>query len=500
MKSASFVCFSLLAFTTLEVPAGQRAAASLDDVMNDVMNEALRSWEVPGAALGIVKDGRITMKGFGVRELGKKELVTTNTIFPIASCTKSFTSLALAMLVDDGKLSWDDPVNKHVDFFQLFDPLANANVTLRDLVSHRTGVGPHELLWYRAPWGLEERIRKIGKVKPARSFREGLEYQSILFGTAGYAAGKAAGTSWEDLVRRRVVEPLGMKHTSFTTKPAIAAPNHASPHKKNGEKIAVIPWYPIAEPDPAGSINSNVRDLIAFIQLQLGDGNWRGKRLVSAENLHETQSPQIVVPLKGYTRVMNPATHQLSYGMGWVVQDYRGRHLLMHGGAIDGFRAHFTLVPEAGLGFVLLNNLHDTHMNLAVSNTLVDHFLGLPYKDWNAFYLDIDRRLDEAGKEDRKHFWDKRRKDTKPSLPLAAYTGTYVEPAYGKARLTLEDGKLVWHWSTFHWPLKHYELDKFVASGDGLFDVFEFRLGHDGSISRVRALGQEFRRVGQNEK
>jgi CubicO group peptidase (beta-lactamase class C family) len=493
MRSAFVVSLALLALAPIEGPTGQRAGTGIDDLVK----EALRSWQVPGVALGIVKDGKIFVKGFGVRELGKKAEVTPNTIFPIASCTKSFTTLAMAMLVDEGKLSWDDPVRKHVDFFRLFDPLADANVTLRDLVSHRTGVGRHELLWYRAPWGIEERIRKIGKVRPDRSFRSGLEYQSILFGTAGYAAGKAAGTSWEDLIRQRIVAPLGMKHTSFTTQPAIQAPDHASPHKKTGEKIEVMPWYAIAEPDPAGSINSNVRDLIAFIQFQMGNGSWRGKRLVSAENLHETHAPQIVVPLKGYTRIMNPATFQLSYGMGWVVQDYRGKHLLMHGGSIDGFRAHFTLVPEAGLGFVLLNNLHDTHMNLALSNTLVDYFFGLPYKDWNAFFLDIDRRGEEAAKEDRRRFWEKRRKDTKPSLPLTAYTGTYVEPAYGKAKVTLEDGKLVCHWSSFHWRLEHYQLDQFIASGDGLFDVFEFQPGVDGTVRTVRALGQEFRRAGQ---
>jgi CubicO group peptidase (beta-lactamase class C family) len=489
---AASVCAFLLVLAAYPTASGQAGGTSLDDVMN----EALRSWNVPGAALGVINDGKlIYLKGFGVRELGKQEKVTPDTIFPIASCTKSFTTLALAMLVDDGKMTWDDPVRAHIDFFRLADPLADANVTLRDLVAHRTGVGRHELLWYWAPWGLEERIRKIARVKPERSFRSGLEYQSILFGTAGYAAGKAAGSSWEELVRRRILVPLGMRHTSFTTPPALNAKDHASPHKKKSEKIEAIPWYDIREPDPAGSINSNVRDLSRFIQFQLGDGHWAGKRLVSAENLHETHSPQIIVPLKGYARIVNPATHQLSYGMGWVVQDYRGRHLLMHGGSIDGFRAHFTLVPDAGLGFVLLNNLHDTQMNLAVSNTLVDFFLGLPYKDWNAFYQEIDRRLEESKQAQTKRFWAEQKKNTKPSLPLTAYTGTYEEAAYGKAKVALEDASLVWHWSRFRWRLKHYHFNTFIAEGEGLFDAFQFQLGTDGEVCGARALGQEFGRV-----
>jgi CubicO group peptidase (beta-lactamase class C family) len=490
--------FAALAFALVEIecPAGPRAGTPLDQLMT----EALRGWEVPGVAIGIVHNGHVVIKGFGVRELGKKDPVTPDTVFPVASCTKSFTTTVMAMLVDDGKLGWDDPVRKHVDFFRLFDPLADANVTLRDLVAHRTGVGRHELLWYRAPWGLEERIRKISKVRPARSFRSGLEYQSILFGTAGYAAGKAAGMSWEDLVRRRLLERLGMKHTTFTTQPAIDAPDHASPHQRSGEKTKVIPWYAISEPDPAGSINSNVRDLVKFIQFQLDGGVWRGQRLVSVENLHETHSPQVIVPLRGYARMMNPATFQLSYGMGWVVQDYRGKHLLMHGGSIGGFRAHFTLVPDAGLGFVLLNNLHDTQMNLAVSNMLVDSFLGLPYKDWNAYYLAIEHKQEAARKEALAKFWADQRKDTRPSLPLADYTGTYEEPAYGNATLKLEDGKLVWHWSTFHWQLEHYHLDTFLARGEGLFDTFVFQFGADGTVHAVHALGQHFRKAKRNEE
>jgi CubicO group peptidase (beta-lactamase class C family) len=472
--------------------AGQEPANHL----NEIMNDALRSWHVPGAALAIVKEGKlIYSKGFGIRELGKNDPVTDNTIFPVASCTKSFTTLAMGMLVDDGKLAWDDPVRKHIDFFHLADPLADANVTLRDLVSHRTGVGRHELLWYRAPWGFEERLRKIGKVKPEHSFRSGLEYQSILFGAAGYAAGKASGTTWEELVRRRILVPLGMKDTSFTTPPALKAADHASPHMKKNDKIEVIPWYAITEPDPAGSINSNARDLSRFLRFQLGDGRWRGKRLISAGSLHEPQSPQVIVPLKGYARIMNPATFQLSYGMGWVIQDYRGQHLLMHGGAINGFRIHFTLVPEANLGFVLLNNLHETQMNLAVSNMLVDWFLGLPYKDWNAYFLEIERQGEDARQAEMAKFWAKRRKDTKPSLPLSAYTGTYTEPAYGQARVTLEGDTLVWHWSTFHWRLKHYHYDQFVAEGDGLFDLFMFQVGPDGEVKLARALRQTFRRL-----
>src|SRR5262249_44158662 len=161
----------------------------------------IRSWEVPGVALAIVRDGRVAyLKGFGLRDADRKERMTADTTFPLASCTKAFTTTAMAMLVDEGKMDWDDPVRKHVSFFRLADPLADANVTLRDLVTHRTGVGPHELLWYRAPWMPEEMIRRIGRVKPSRSFRSAFQYQSIMFTAAGHAVGTASGSTWADFI------------------------------------------------------------------------------------------------------------------------------------------------------------------------------------------------------------------------------------------------------------------------------------------------------------
>jgi len=462
------------------------------DAIDQLMKEALARWKVPGAALGIVKDGKVVfLKGFGVRELGKENPITPDTVFPIASCTKSFTSLAMAILVDEGKMTWDDPVRKHVDFFRLADPLADAQVTLRDLVAHRTGVDGHHLLWYRAPWNLQERIRKVSKLELSKSFRSAFQYQSILFGTAGYAVGKASGTSWEDFVRKHILAPLDMKATTLTTA-AVKSQEHSSPHKKNKQgKIEVIPWYEITEPDPAGSINASARDLLKFLRFQLGDG----RPLVKAVNLAETHAPQIVIRREGFARIMNPDTFQISYAMGWIVQDYRGNLLLLHGGAIDGFRAHFTLVPEAKLGIVLLNNLDNTQMNIAVSNTLIDFILDLQPKDWNAYYLKIQQEEEALQKAGRKAFHEKQHKGTKPSRPLEAYTGTYEDPAYGQARITLEKGTLVCHWSTFRLPLEHFHYDTFIANNDVFNNApFVFSLDFAGDVKSMRALERMFRR------
>jgi CubicO group peptidase (beta-lactamase class C family) len=456
----------------------------------------MKQWRVPGLALAIVHDGRVVyLKGHGVRELGRPEPVTPETVFPTASCTKPFTSLAVGMLVSDGKMTWDDPVQKHVPFFHLSDRLADANVTLRDLLAHRTGVGSHDFLWYKAPWNLAERIRKIGKVELEDSFRSRFHYQAIMFGAAGYAAGTAAGSDWSTVVRQRVFEPLEMKDSS-TAFPKVAA-QLASPHRQDtAGKITPVNRYPLDEPDPAGSLHSSARDLIKFLRFQLAGGVWQSQRLIRRDILAETHTPQMVIRREGFAEIMNPGTVQISYGLGWIIQDYHGRLLLQHGGAIDGFRAHLTMVPEAKLGIVLLSNLDRGFMNLALSNTLVDQTLGLPYRDWNAYYLAIQAKEQAVEKERAQKLRDIRKKDTRPSLDLKAYVGEYREAAYGTCAISLEDGRLVWSWGSWRCPLEHFESDVFLANADGLVDApAAFRVAKDGRVSSLSMLGRVFVRV-----
>jgi CubicO group peptidase (beta-lactamase class C family) len=480
----------------LGLPAAARAE-TVGREIRALMRDALKTWKVPGAAVAVVHRGKVIfLEGFGVRELNTRNKVTPDTVFALASCTKAFTTTALAMLVDEGKLKWDDPVRKHVPFFRLADPLADANVTLRDLVSHRTGVGSHDLLWYRSKWSQEELIRRIGRVKPSHSFRSAYEYQSIMVMAAGYAVGKAAKGSWRDFVQRRILTPLGMKGVSFTTTEALKTPDHASPHRETrAGKVEVIPWYPQKSPDPAGSINASARDLSKWLLFHLGNGTFKGKRLVSAKNLTETHSPQTIMRLEGSARAYQPFTDQMSYGMGWVVQDYRGQLLVSHGGAIDGFRAHLTLVPHAQLGIALLNNLGKTQMNLAVSNSIVDLILGLEPRDWNSQLRKVFLKEKADREEARKHWRAKRRKGTRPSLPLAAYAGSYEDPAYGTARVVLKNGALAWEWSSFHGALEHFHYDTFTARHEFLEDPpVVFRLGADGAVTGMRFLNVDFKK------
>jgi CubicO group peptidase (beta-lactamase class C family) len=489
-------------------PANQNAGQAADApstfdpaAVDSLVHDALRAWQVPGVAVAIIRDDEVVyLKGHGVKELGKKDPVTPDTLFPIASCTKGFTTTAMAMLVDEGKMSWDDPVRKHVDYFHLADPLADANVTLRDLVTHRTGVRGHELLWYRSPWTQEEIIRKIGLVKLDRPFRSSFQYQTTMFTTAGHAVASAAKMPWAEFVQKRILDPLEMTATTLTTSDVEKTPDHATPHRRNPlgnpEPIA---WYRIDVPEPAGSVNSTARDLARWVRFQLGDGTWNGKRLVSAASFAEPHLPQNIIRMEGQPKAQNPETLQMSYGMGWVIQDYRGHLLIGHAGAIDGFRAHLALLPRDRLGIVLLNNLHETRMNQALSNSLIDLLLGLGKRDWNTFHLALLKQDMEAAQARFREREAKRHHGTKPSRELTAYVGTYEEPAYGTAEITLEEGTLVWKWSTFRCPLRHFHYDTFTIDNDLLHGAqAQFTLGPDGEIAALHVeapLGVEFKKA-----
>ena len=218
-------------------------------------------------------------------------------------------------------MDWDDPVRQHVKEFHLADSLADGDVRLRDLVSHRTGVAAHDLLWYRAPWSQDEMVRRVGLLPLSRPFRSTMQYQSVMFIAAGMATANAAGKSWSELVDERLIKPLAMKSASLTTLEALKHADHAMPHLKKPDGIEVIPWYELREPNAAGSINASARDLAAWLQLHLNEGMHGDIRLVSAANLNATHTPQIVLPMDDAQRDMHPYTQQMSYGMAWVIQD-----------------------------------------------------------------------------------------------------------------------------------------------------------------------------------
>lgn len=470
-----------------------------------VVREALDAWGVPGAAVAVVRgDEVVYLAGHGVREVGSPERVTPDTLFPIASCTKAFTTTAMAMLVDDGKMRWDDPVRMHVPYFRLHDPVADAAVTLRDLVTHRTGVRSHDLLWYRSPLPQEELIRRVEHLKLDRPFRTTFQYQSVMFTTAGHAVTSASGTPWGEFVEHRIFRPLEMKTATVTTAAAEKAADRATGHRRGADGRAVVmPWYRIETPDAAGSVCASVRDLAQWARFQLGDGTFAGQRLVSSQALAETHTPQVAMRLEGVARDMNPDTLQMSYGLGWLIYDYRGHLLWAHAGTIDGFRTYIALAPREKLAVVLVNNLDKSQMNLPLTNTLLDSLLELPRKDWNAHFRAVSRQQEQEQVKAAQVRLAERRRGTRSSRELAAYAGVYEEPAYGRVEVVVEKEALLWKWDRLTCPLEHFHFDTFVPQhellqpGEVQCEV-QFLLDAEGTVSRMSVtgpLGVEFRRV-----
>lgn len=468
--------------------------------VEQVVREALEFWEIPGAAVAVVRDDQVVAcTGCGVRDLRAGEPVTPRTLFAIASVTKAFTTCVLAMLVDEGRLGWDDPVRKHLEWFRLSDPLADANVTVRDLVTHRTGLSRHDMFWYKSPWTREEIVRKCGLVALTKPFRSTYQYNNNMFVAAGLVIQAVTGKPWEEVVRERIFAPLGMETANCTSTVAEQAPDHATPHRKRGSApMAPIPWLNFDSEGPGGTINASALEMASWLRFQLGNGLFAGQRLVSEENLLETRTPQMVIrPEPSEKPVLElTETTQQTYGMGWTIWDYRGHGLHSHGGAIDGFRSTLALAPRRNLGVVVLVNGAPTSAHAAIRNTLLDRLLGLEPLDWNALLKDpFEKTLsEEREKETRRAA--KRRTDTRPSRESAAYAGEYRNPAYGAARVEAAGEGLALSWSRFTLPLLHWHHDTFLLKDEdaGVDELVRFSLDSDGAVAGLEMLGQSFQR------
>lgn len=484
-----------LAAALLGLPAPAADPPAFDPAAADaVVRDALKAWAVPGVAVVIVRDGKVIhLKGYGTKRVGRDDPVTADTLFPLASCTKAFTTAAVAALVDDEKMGWDDPVRRHLPGFRLSDPAASELVTVRDLFSHRSGLGPHDLLWYRADWGLEETVRRIPKLPLSAQFRGGYQYSSVPVLAGAAAAVNRYGGSWEKLVREKVCTPLGMTDVAFTSAQAARFADRAAGHRRTAGQVEPMPEYVMAEPNPTGSLFATARGLGPWLAFQLADGKWAGRPLVSATNLGETKQPHIPIRMDAGVKAVHPDTRQMSYGMGWVVYDHRGELVVAHGGVIDGFRVHVTLLPDRRTGFALLNNLHQTKMNLALGNALLDRLTGLPAKDWNAVIgkADADEgaaRAAARAKRDRE-----RKADAAATLPLDRYAGGYADDAYGDAEVKAAGGGLELRFSSFRVTLEHWQADTFrVVGGQFDDDLVEFAVPKE--VTAVRFRGIEFRR------
>lgn len=469
---------------------------------DDYVNKSIKDWEVPGVAIAVVKDDKIIFaKGYGVRELGKTDAVTPNTMFAIGSSSKAFTSAALAMLVDEGKVKWNDPVSKYLPSFQLFDPYVTREMMVRDLLSHRIGLERGDRLWYATDYSRDEVLRRIRYLKPSSSVRSRFGYQNIMYLAGGQIIPSVVGKSWDDFLKERIFTPLGMNSTNTSITPLKGMSDVASPHAKINEKVKPVAYRLIDNIGPAGSINSNVTDMAQWVRMQLNSGKYGDKQIVSAANIKEMQNPHTIIPLEGLYNSLYSEAHFLSYGMGWFLSDYRGRKMVEHGGAIDGMRASVAMIPEEKMGVIVLGNMNGSILPQLLANRIFDAFM-VPgkEKDWSADLLKVLKAAEAQGKAAQEKIIADRAKNTNPSLSVENYAGNYTDEMYGDVKVSFDNGKLKVKYGTyFNGTLEHWHYDVFRViwedemQGQGFIN---FKLNSQGKVDTMNIEGlSEFKRM-----
>jgi CubicO group peptidase (beta-lactamase class C family) len=476
-------------------------ACHAQDYVDTVVERARQEFDVPGIAVAIVKDGNVVLaKGYGVRKMGAPAPVTPQTLFRIASNTKAFTTAALAILVDESRIRWDDPVVQYLPAFQMYDPYVTREITIRDLLTHRSGLGlgAGDLMFFPpSDLSREEIVRRLRFIKPATSFRTTYAYDNLLYLVAGQIIPAVTGQSWDAFVKERIFTPLGMTNSFTSTDGLKNGQDVAIPHSKLSGTLEPLPQEDVDNNAPAGAIVSCVADLAKWMNLQLARGAIGNAKIFTPARSREMWSGQTILPISEPGKNDPPAfaATQASfhtYGLGWDLRDYRGKKLVSHGGALSGFLSRTALIPELKLGVVVLTN-QETNAQLAIANTVVDHYLGAPETDWVAAYSALDKKSHTEAAESFQQAAGKHHSDTHPSLPLSAYAGRYRDAWYGDVRIEEDHGKL--HLFFTHSPdlageLEHWQYDTFIArwkkrSLDA--DAYvTFTLKPDGSIDEMR--------------
>ena len=453
------------------------------------VTQAMKDWEVPGAAVGIIHNGKVILvEGFGYRDVEKKIPVTPETLFAIGSSSKAFTTFVMGTLVDEGKLEWNQPVKTYLPDFKMHDPYVTTHMTPRDLVIHNSGLPRHDLTWYGSGRTRKELYNALQYLEPSKGFRSEFQYQNLMYMTAGYLVGSITGSSWEKIVRQRIFVPLGMNRTNFCVQASQKSSDFALPYGEEEGKVKRIPFYSdLNNIGPAGSINSNINDMLLWVKLHLQDGKWGDKQIINTTTLRRIHTPQMVCggPLVALFGSFKEFSY-LTYGMGWFIHHYRGHTLIHHGGGIDGFTALVGFMPGTKSGFVVLTNKSGAFFTYAVVLHVLDRLLGAAPTPWSQrFKTLIDQIRGERQKQEQAE--DKfQKKDTKPTHPLNEYAGEYENPGYGPFFITCKDNTLHLEYNKLTSPLKHYHYNTFeIEKGQGKGLKLQFHIDEKGNIGSV---------------
>ena len=487
-----------LALVLIGSPATRPAAAVAPlDGFDAYVAKAVADWKVPGFAIAVVKDGKVVLsKGYGVREAGKPEAVDEHTLFAIGSTTKAMTAALIGMLVDERKLAWDDPVVKHLPWFQLKDPAVTRELTIRDLLTHRGGLGNADFLWYGRDTTPQQILERVRLLEPAYSLRSGFVYHNVMYAAAGRVIEAASARTWTDMIRTRIFEPLGMRDSAATLALVPKGANVASPHYTLRERVVVVENMPVDSVAAAGSVWSSVDDMSKWLQFLLDGGVADGKRLLSERTVAELFRPQTIAPMTQYPTTALVKPHWMTYGLGWFQQDYQGRAVDFHTGSIDGMVAIAGLIRDERLGVYALGNLDHAELRHALMYTVFDRYAGRSDRDWSADLQKLYGENAQRAEEAQKRMESQRVAGTAPSLPLAQYVATYSDPLRGDVEVTADGDALRirsgpglvgtlehWHFNTFR--------AKWKAEWRGAPFV-TFIIGQSGRVETLEMIGGRF--------
>ena len=358
--------------------------------LDTYIKKGMADWRIPGLAAAVVKNGQVVFAhGYGVRELGKDAPVDTHTLFAIGSTTKAMTAALVGMLVDEKKVDWDAPVTRYLPWFQLKDPSDTRHLMVRDLLTHRAGLGNADYLWYGQNSSTEEILKRVRLIDPAYPIRSSFIYQNIMYAAAGAVIEAASGKPWAEMMRTRIFEPLGMADTIPTADALGARNNVASPHDVVHGEVRVIENASVDPVAAAGAVWSSVADMSKWMAFLLDGGQAGGRRLLSQQTFAELFTPQTIAPFEMYptTRLTKP--HWMTYGLGWFQQDYRGQAVDFHTGSIDGMVAIHGLIRDERLGVYVLANLDHGEFRHAIMYSVFDRYAGRAGPDWSSEFLNL---------------------------------------------------------------------------------------------------------------
>jgi CubicO group peptidase (beta-lactamase class C family) len=435
------------------------------------MEKVLKDWNGPGIGVGIVVNDKLVFaRGYGYRDYEKKLPITSNTLFPIASNTKLFTAVAAGFLVEDGKLTWNSPIRQSVPSIEFYNSELNNTVTLRDMLSHRTGITRHDTIWYKSDYSEKELFERLKYLEPKEPLRQMFLYNNMMYAGVGESIYLQSGKSWADYVREKILQPLNMNHTFYTIADMLKQPDYGVPFTERRDSLELhkIPYYEDTTGlAAAGAIVSNIDDMSHWLIALMNNGMYEGKQVLPAKTLQATLEPSIALPntageTRGWWEVLNR-----TYGMGRNTAVYRGHPITFHGGDLPGFHSQVSFMPNEKLGvIVFVIGDHLAPLYNPISYNIYERLLGMEQTPWTERLLDIRIKNKQSGKEARSKAGGGRVMNTQPSHALADYVGEFEHPAYGILKIGLKDNQLQFDFHKLRFAMTHFHYDRFDTPDD----------------------------------